>query len=170
MPYPDNLVEALSQSHQLSFELTAQLRECLQLPSLATCILEEGLDPNLLITITEEHGFYIPSYKILSKLAGFELLLQEARDIIMDNPSLVKLLVDIKRIDKLRMSNPHERTGRKILLRELSDRIYVDYDKIKMSRLMTAEIVNGSRSLVLQINSEVRWLQKEASQYFTVNF
>ncbi|MBP9846693.1 MAG: hypothetical protein KBD43_11605 [Saprospiraceae bacterium] len=170
MPYPDEIVDQLSQAHQLPPELSIQLRECLQISSLAISVNEEGLNPNLLITETEEQGIYIPSYKILSKLSGFESLLNDAQNIVKQNPNLVKLVVDIKRIDKLRISDPYERTERKILLRELSDRIYADYDKIKMSRLLTAEIIYGSRALALQIDSEVRWLQKEASQYFHNQF
>ena len=166
MPYPDEILEQLSKTYHLTTESSHQLRDCLLLGPLASSLIENRFDPALLITLTEDNIFYIPSSKILKNFIDVDRQLHQAKEVLKQTPEIARLIIDVGRIDKLRISDPHERTERKILLRHLSDRIYNVYENVKMSALLTAEIVNGSRALTLHLNSEVRWLQKEATPYF----
>jgi hypothetical protein len=174
MAYPEEIIEELAERYALSEIQQQQLRECLMIKELRHVVEANAFDPSILLIQLEEATVYIPSPSIIGQLLKNTDCLSELKKYVLGNPAAmkeyIKTIEEISRINSLRLSNPRERTERKILLRQIGDKLESLYDFVVGHAALSLEVANISRTLLLHLNAELKWLQKTATLYFRKKF
>lgn len=174
MAYPEEIIAELAERYTLLEIQQQQLRECLMIEGVHHAIEAGAFDPTALLIQTEEAVIYIPSPSIVGQLLRNASSLSELKEYALGNPAAIKEYLAVreetKRIDSLRLSNPRERTERKILLRQISDKLESCHSFMAGNTILSLEVSAVSRILSLHLNSELKWLQKVASMYFEEKF
>ena len=170
MAYPEEIIAELITKYSLPAIQQQQLRECLMIEGVHHAIETSTFDPTALLIQIEEATIYIPSPSIMGQLLRNASCLGELKEYVFGDPASMKKYIEIreeiKRIDSLHLSRPRERTERKILLRQVSDKLESCYSFIAGNIILSLEVSTVSRIVSLYLNSELRWLQQVASQYF----
>ncbi|SRR3989339_464022 len=175
MPYPDEIITALTEKFSLTKLQQEQLRDCLMIDKLRMLIEASEFNPENLIILVDAETIYIPTSKIINQLyPDINAFLIELKEYFARFPiearEYLQILEEIKQVDTLRLSVSSERLQRKLLLQTISEKVESLYDFLKNNWVLSLEISNVSNILTLHLNSELKWLQREAVTYFRENF